>query len=92
MPRIRNALKETINARDEFAQACMQQDEIFYRTIIHPLTPECLIQDIKSVLDDDAMAGKGLAEALAEQGKFPMYGNANPNTTSADKAGEYGRT
>lgn len=74
LPRIRNALKETINARDEFAQACMQQDEIFYRTIIHPLTPECLIQDIKSVLDDDAMAGKGLAEALAEQGKFPMYG------------------
>jgi hypothetical protein len=91
LPRIRNALKETINARDEFAQACMQQDEIFYRTIIHPLTPECLIQDIKSVLDDDAMAGKGLAEALAEQGKFPIR-YADPNTTSADKAGEYGRT
>jgi hypothetical protein len=45
-----------------------------FQKIIQPLTPEQLIQDINAVLNDSAMEAKGLAEALAEHGKFPMYG------------------
>ena len=74
LPQIRQAAEETIVARDEFARACTQQDNYFLLKIIQPLTPELLIQDIKAVLRDNAMEAKGLAEALAEHGKFPMYG------------------
>ncbi|WP_320151447.1 DEAD/DEAH box helicase [uncultured Tolumonas sp.] len=74
LPSIRQALDATIEKRDEYAQVCMEQNKNFVQTIAQILTSESVIQDIYSVLNDDAMAEKGLAEALAEQGKFPMYG------------------
>ncbi|CNK54575.1 Lhr-like helicases [Yersinia pseudotuberculosis] len=74
LPCIRQALTATISDRDEFAHVCMPQDQTFYHTIVQLLTPDKLIQDICAALNDGAMAGKGLAEALAERGQLPMYG------------------
>ncbi|MGJ0625910.1 DEAD/DEAH box helicase [Xenorhabdus bovienii] len=74
LPKIQQAVEATIMARDEFAYVCTQQDNTFFQKIIRPLTSEHLIQDINAVLNDSAMEAKGLAEALAEHGKFPMYG------------------
>lgn len=74
LPRIHQALTATMRDRDEFAHVCMPDDQSFYNTIVQLLTPDKLIQDIDAALNDDAMAGKGLAEALAERGQFPMYG------------------
>lgn len=74
LPKIRQAIEATIMDRDGFARACTPQDHHFFQKIIQPLTPEHLAQDINDVLNDSAMEAKGLAEALAEHGKFPMYG------------------
>ncbi|WP_371355735.1 helicase-related protein [Salmonella enterica] len=74
LPKIRQAIEAAILARDEFARTCTQQDHHLFQRVIQPLTPEQLIQDINAVLNDSAMEAKGLAEALAEHGKFPMYG------------------
>ncbi|MBJ8390569.1 DEAD/DEAH box helicase [Citrobacter cronae] len=74
LPKIRQAIEATILARDEFARTSTQQNPYLFQKIIQPLTPEQLIQDINAVLNDSAMEAKGLAEALAEHGKFPMYG------------------
>lgn len=74
LPLIHQALAATIGKRDEFVHVCMPEDQAFYQTIVRSLTLENLIQDIGDALGDPAMTGKGLAEALAERGKFPMYG------------------
>lgn len=42
--------------------------------ILVPLTVDSAIASVEVVLSDAAMQGKGLAEAFAEQGLFPMYG------------------
>ncbi|CAI0725183.1 DEAD/DEAH box helicase [Serratia ficaria] len=74
LPRIRQALIATMRDRDEFAHVCMPDNQSFYHSIVQLLTPDNMSQDIDSALNDNAMAGKGLAEALAERGQFPMYG------------------
>ncbi|WP_282187583.1 DEAD/DEAH box helicase [Chromobacterium haemolyticum] len=74
LPRIRQALIETLGDRDAFARVCAQGDEERLKSIVGPLSIDSTIGDIKAVLDDTNMQEKGLAEALAEHGKFPMYG------------------
>lgn len=73
-PLIRSALEQTAGERDAFATACAQGNAQRLQSILMPLTPGAMIADIDAMLMDPAMSERGLAEALAEHGKFPMYG------------------
>jgi DEAD/DEAH box helicase domain-containing protein len=74
LPPIRSALAATVAERDGFSAACAQGDKARLQLILSELSVESLIADICMVLADPAMGEKGLAEALAEHGRFPMYG------------------
>ncbi len=74
LPLIRSALDMTAGDRNSFAQVCAQGDDSQASAILKPLTTDALISDIDLVLADGSMIDKGLAEALAEHGMFPMYG------------------
>ena len=74
LTQISNALSETSDERDSFARTCAGGEAERLQTILDPLTVEATIDDIQEVLADPTMREKGLAEALAEHGKFPMYG------------------
>ena len=74
LPAIRRALDQSSNERDMFALACAAGDAAKQQAILAPLTIDGAINSIEKVLADPAMQGKGLAEAFAEQGMFPMYG------------------
>jgi DEAD/DEAH box helicase domain-containing protein len=74
LPLIEAALKATIAERDVFSTACAQGDQVLLRTILAELSVESVMTDISAVLSDAALSEKGLAEALAEHGRFPMYG------------------
>lgn len=74
LPRISDALDCTASARDSFATFCAHGDPARVQAILNPLDTPSLLVDIENVLDDPSMLEKGVAEALAEHGKFPMYG------------------
>ena len=74
LPRIRDALDATVSARDAFALFCAHGDHARAQAILESLDTASLMVDIERVIDDPAMLEKGLAEALAEHGRFPMYG------------------
>lgn len=74
LPLIRSALDKTDGERNSFASACAQDEPERLRLILQKLTADGVIADIAAILDDPAMGEKGLAEALAEHGRFPMYG------------------
>lgn len=74
LPSIRSALAATAAERDGFSAACAQGDKARLQAILSELTVESVMADIAMVLADPAMGEKGLAEALAEHGRFPMYG------------------
>lgn len=73
-PLIRSALEKTAEERDAFAKACAQGHIERLQSILAKLTSDGVMADIAAMLDDPAMSEKGLAEALAEHGRFPMYG------------------
>lgn len=74
LPAIKSALAATTAERDAFSAACAQSDAARLRSILSELSVESVMADIAAVLADAAMGEKGLAEALAEHGRFPMYG------------------
>lgn len=74
LPRIGDALDGTASARDSFAAFCAHGDFPRAQEILDSLDTPSLLADIERVIDDPSMLEKGLAEALAEHGKFPMYG------------------
>lgn len=74
LPAIRRALAQSSMERDTFALACAAGDPAKLQAILAPLTVDGAIASVEAVLADAAMVGKGLAEAFAEQGLFPMYG------------------
>jgi hypothetical protein len=73
-PRLREELAAAIPGRDRFALACVQGDAARASRITGQLSPEAVLEMLREASDDPAMAEKGLAEALAERGAFPMYG------------------
>lgn len=73
-PRIKAALTANIESRDKFSLLCVQGDVARARSINSFLHVDYAIAVIKEAIQDLAMMGKGLAEALAERGAFPMYG------------------
>jgi DEAD/DEAH box helicase domain-containing protein len=72
--RIQSALNDSLKVRDFFAFVCAYEDVQRTESILTSLSIADLMRDIDSVIVDPAMRDKGLAEALAEHGKFPMYG------------------
>lgn len=75
LSRIHDALNRTISTRDDFINLCFQTPESSRRQSLKQiLTPVSLIGDIRSALSEPSLIDKGLAESLAELGKFPMYG------------------
>lgn len=74
LPAIRRALEKSSGERDAFALACAAGDAAKQQAILAPLTVDGAVASVEVVLADPAMQGKGLAEAFAELGMFPMYG------------------
>jgi hypothetical protein len=73
-PRIRGALEKRIGERDHFIELCTQGNKVRVQVISSALSIESAMQAIDAAVSDPAMSGRGLAEALAERGAFPMYG------------------
>lgn len=73
-PLIRDELGALIQSRDAFALLCAQGDASRSQRLCASLTPSSVMDAIDEIVADRAMADRGLAEALAEYGKFPMYG------------------
>ncbi|HJV86603.1 MAG TPA: DEAD/DEAH box helicase [Noviherbaspirillum sp.] len=74
MPKIKEALGAGAKRRDKFALLCVQGNEARAQAIIAALDIGKAVTMVKDATHDPAMSGKGLAEALAERGAFPMYG------------------
>lgn len=74
MPRIREALDGCLGVRDRFAELCVRSDATRLEVLKATLSPDDAIRRIQETIADRALQDKGLAEALAEHGHFPMYG------------------
>lgn len=68
---IRNALHKSIAERDRFAHLCLSERA---ELVLKNMGVESAINSILDVSNDELMQEKGLAQALAEHGYFPMYG------------------
>ncbi|MBW9267605.1 MAG: DEAD/DEAH box helicase [Candidatus Thiodiazotropha sp. (ex. Lucinisca nassula)] len=68
------ALNATTDFRDYFCARCCSDSTLTEQSVLSGLSVNETMADIDRVVDLDEYAGKGLAEALAEAGLFPMYG------------------
>lgn len=73
-PKIRAQLEALVPQRDNFALLCTHGDQARADEITARLSVGAVMDEIGQAINDPAMEGKGLAEALAERGAFPMYG------------------
>ncbi|MGZ6315636.1 MAG: DEAD/DEAH box helicase [Anaerolineales bacterium] len=73
-PRVREQLMKLEPERDKFALLCTEGDKDRQKAIVLSLSVEEAMAAIESAVNDPGMEDKGLAEALAERGLFPMYG------------------
>jgi hypothetical protein len=67
-------LGKLLPVRDAFLALCTQGDVARASAVAARMRVADAMDDIEAVLADDAMLDRGLASALAEHGKFPMYG------------------
>jgi hypothetical protein len=74
LPAIRTELVACIDIRDRFATLCVNKDSKRFSELQAQLTPDDVIRRIEDTISDEALRDRGLAEALAEHGHFPMYG------------------
>ncbi len=74
LPKIGSALSQLEPARDDFALLCTHGDKNRAALIASRLSVRSVLDAITAAMSDPAMQDKGLAEALAERGLFPMYG------------------
>jgi DEAD/DEAH box helicase domain-containing protein len=74
LPAIHTALTSLTAKRDVFTLLCTQGNKPRAVEILAGMTPAKILTAIEAVLADPAMQERGLAEALAERGVFPMYG------------------
>lgn len=72
--RLRKALEATSAFRDEFATLCCADGVLTPQRILDGLETETLMADLDRISQVDEYVGHGLAESLAEAGRFPMYG------------------
>lgn len=79
LPLIRDELERQLPMRDAFLAMCTQGDSKRAGVVAAEMRVNDVMEDIEAVLSDDAMLDRGLASALAEHGKFPMYGMPTRN-------------
>ena len=72
--KIGKALEKSIGERNRFAELCISGQPKRLARLLSALSIERVIQQVTTVAKNPLMRGKGLAEALAELGYFPMYG------------------
>jgi DEAD/DEAH box helicase domain-containing protein len=72
-PRLREALTATIPDRDGAAASLAADSPLAPQQLLASLDVNTLVSEL-SALDPGEFADKGVAEALAEQGRLPMYG------------------
>jgi DEAD/DEAH box helicase domain-containing protein len=70
---LRTTLEETKEFRDHFTALCARNSRVGVDALLEGLDVDDLMEEIESVLSGE-YEQKGMAEALAELGKFPMYG------------------
>jgi DEAD/DEAH box helicase domain-containing protein len=71
---LRKALDETTSFRNRFCDWCCADGVLEPARVLEGLEVDALMNDLESISELDEYVGKGLAEALAEAGRFPMYG------------------
>ena len=71
---IQKALVNSTEDRDRFAHLCFPEEAKRVQEVLLSMGSDVVLKAIEEVLDDKLMQAKGLAEALAEHGYFPMYG------------------
>ena len=71
--RLRQALENTINVRDQFAQVAII-NRLQRQKLIELASVDRLLEDIERQSKFNPKVSKGLAQFLAEQGLLPMYG------------------
>jgi len=74
LPLIRKSLVETVEKKDNFIKLCVKDNLIRAKSISDYLSPDWVLKEIEKICSEPDMQDKGLAEALAEHGLFPMYG------------------
>jgi DEAD/DEAH box helicase domain-containing protein len=74
LPKIKESLQNSIDERDRFTHLCFPGETERITEVLSSLSIVDVISAIEKVLDDKLMHEKGLAQALAEHGYFPMYG------------------
>lgn len=72
--RIRGELVQTTGYRDQLAKLLCKSDSKKLAEVMTALAVDNVIGEIRQVAEDRALVGKGLAEAFADRGLFPMYG------------------
>lgn len=72
--RLATALDATADFRDRFCAWCCADVTLTPQSVLDGLSVNETMADLDRVAYVDEFAGKGLAEALAEAGLFPMYG------------------
>lgn len=74
IPIIQDALTSTAQSKDNFIQLCVNDDAVRVKSISSHLSVKWVVDQIRKICGEPDMQEKGLAEALAEHGLFPMYG------------------
>lgn len=72
-PELRQSLETNLEYRDALAEWFGATSGLMPDELLQGVSVEQILSDI-SKLDPGEFAGRGLAEALAEQGRLPMYG------------------
>jgi DEAD/DEAH box helicase domain-containing protein len=70
---LRQSLESTTTYRDRLARWCCEDGVLNPAKVLMGLSVDDAMQDFDAVATDE-LRSKGLAEALAEVGKFPMFG------------------
>lgn len=71
---VRQGLEATLGYRNAFCAHCCEQNALDPDEVLAGLEVEPVMADLRALCDRDEYLGMGLAEALAESGRFPMYG------------------
>lgn len=70
---LKNSLEKTLDFRTSFARWCCADGTLQPESVLDGLGVDDVIADVDDCVRDELL-NKGMAEALAELGKFPMYG------------------
>lgn len=71
---LRRALHATRDFRDRFCNWCCVDGTLSTDRVLEGLSVDETMNDFELLCHNDEYCGKGLAESLAESGRFPMYG------------------